>query len=185
MAIDHNKTWMGYLTASVIDQCIADCMADCPGCNDNMYSPLLHRHNSFNLRAKVEHYFHQVIYRMNVSSLFDKFIVRFGFYTLDREEFVKSGRYFFNSATPTSIMFGDYVTPSLDTALYAKFPIKEQEECIPKSSEPANNNRKRKNSNQATGQNKKLKRNIKAHTSKNHITSQNGVFGDGSVDAES
>ena len=156
-------------------------MADCPGCVDGILSPLLHRHNSFTLRFKVEYFFSAVKSRLDISALFDQFVVRFGFFSLDREEFVQSGEYFIKSATPTSLIFGDYITPSLDFALYGEFPHNENDKYNPASPEPPRQPKRKLNGGGGGGESttKKRSRLIKGTTPQDSLTSHHVVLGDG------
>ena len=205
MALDHNKTWPGYLTAHIIDQCIAHCEADCPGCRDGVLSPLLHWHNRFDLRTKVDRYFFTVKNKVDVSALFDAFHLRFGFFSkLNREKFVNSGECFVDNATPTSLVFGDFITHSLDYALYGEFMYQEQgSEYTAVSPQPTQNTpesleeptqpqkstkelKKRKNVNQEGTTPKKRKRAaIKAGKSEEQFISHHDIFGDGSTSPKS
>ena len=182
MAIDHDKTWVGYLTAHIIDRCMEHSMPECLGCIDGILSPLLHRHNNFTLRSKVDCYLPTVLKNMDVSSIFDDFVVRFGFFSLNREKFVDSGKFFLKTATPTSVVFGDYITPSLDFALYGEFSYQEPTVYNPTSPELVKEPTRRKNSNQdaAAGSAKKRKKAIKHKNSEDQVISQNVVLGDGS-----
>ena len=196
MAINHDKTWVGYLTAHIVDRCIEHCMADCPGCIDGIYSPLLHWHNRLHLLSKVEKYFCAVVNQMDLSTIFDQFVVRFGFFSLSREQFIKEGETFLRQQNSRSIFFGDYITPSLDDGLYADFSHTATNDStpeppglndyIPASPEPTTvKGVKRKKTTQDREQPKKRKRIIKTTAPTDSLISQNGILGDGSASTES
>ena len=114
--MDCNKTWFAFLSAEIIRQCIEICAKECPACIDGILSPLLHHHNELNLREKMERYISRV--EINLSSLFDKFVIQLGWFTLDRDQFVNIGQAFVNFSTPDAIFYGKYITYENDFAIY-------------------------------------------------------------------
>ncbi len=116
--MDCCRTWFAFLAAEVIQQSVDSCEKDCPACMDGLYSPLLHFHNMRNLREKLDLYYYRVISEMDISELFNKFILHFGWLTLDNDEFVAIGQHFVRFSTPDAIYFGKYITKQNDFALY-------------------------------------------------------------------
>ena len=116
--MDCCRTWFAYLAAEVIQQCIDACEKDCPACMNGLYSPLLHFHNMHCLREKLDLYYYRVISEMDISELFNKFILHFGWLTLDNDEFVAIGQHFVRFSTPDAIYFGKYITKQNDFTLY-------------------------------------------------------------------
>ena len=114
--MDYNRTWFAFLSAEIIRQCIDNCVKECPACINGILSPLLHHHNELNLHQKMERYISRV--EMNLSSLFDRFVVRFGWFTLDREQFVNLGQAFVDFSTPDAIFYGKYITYKNDFEIY-------------------------------------------------------------------
>ena len=114
--MDHTKTWFAFLSAEIIRQCIEICAKECPGCKNGMFSPLLHRHNELNLREKMERYIGRV--EINLSALFDQFAVQFGWFTLDRDQFLNHAQAFADFSTPDAIFYGKYITYENDFAIY-------------------------------------------------------------------
>ena len=55
---------------------------------------------------------------MDISSLFDQFIIRFGWFSLQRDEYINIGQSFINFSTPDAIFFGKYITYANDSAIY-------------------------------------------------------------------
>ena len=122
--------WLAFLSAQIVDRCIEHCTLNCPACRDGLLSPLLHRHNQLNLRGKIDLYFERVTQQMDMSSLFDQFIIRFGWFSLQRDEYVNIGENFIKLSTSDAIFFGNYITYENDTALYSIY------EAEPESPKP-------------------------------------------------
>jgi len=124
--MDCTKTWFGFLSAEIIKQCIELCDKECPACKNGILSPLLHYHNELNLREKMEKYISRTV--MDLPKLFDVFIIRFGVYSLDRDQFVNLGKNFINFSTPEAIFYGKYVNYENDQALYGEIETQEPAE---------------------------------------------------------
>ena len=155
--MDCFKTWLAFLSAQIVDQCIEHCAKDCPGCRDGLFAPLLHRHNQLNLHGKIDHYFERVTEQMDISSLFDQFIIRFGWFSLQRDEHVNIGENFIKLSTSDAIFFGNYITHENDAALYASYDAEAEST-------------------------KHEKKSIKTKRRKKNIISQNDLLGGGATD---
>ena len=140
--MDSCKTWLGFLSAEIIRQCIELCAVQCPGCRDGMISPLLHNHNILNLHEKLRNYMHHV--ELNLSTLLDTFSVHFGLFTLDRNRFLEIGGAFSHFSTPDAIFYGKYINSENDYAIYGAFD-KQPEISTPITEEkPIKGKRKKK-----------------------------------------
>lgn len=116
--MDTCKTWFASLSAELIQRCIDCCGKDCSACRDGLMSPLLHFHNELNLHEKIERYFNKVVQEMDIDKLYDQFIVQFGWFNLEREQYVAIGQSFARFSTPDAIFYGKYVTAENDFTLY-------------------------------------------------------------------
>ena len=116
--MDCCKTWFAFLSADIIQRCIERCEQECPACNDGLLAPLLHLHNQFNIREKLDHYYYKIVQEMDIAELFDRFILQFGWFSLNRDEFINIGQYFSRFSTPDAIFYGKYITKDNDLALY-------------------------------------------------------------------
>ena len=116
--MDSCKTWFAFLSADVIQRCIECCEQECPACKNELLSPLLHFHNQYSLREKLEQYYYKTVQEMDIAELFDRFIVQFGWFSLNREEFISIGQSFVRFSSPDAIFYGKYVTKENDFALY-------------------------------------------------------------------
>jgi len=135
--MDCTRTWFGFLAAELIKQCIEICDRECPACKDGIVSPLLHYHNELNLREKMEKFISKTV--MDVPKLFDQFVIRFGLFTLDRNQFVNIGQSFINFSTPDAIFYGKYINYDNDQCLYGNIEIQEPPQ------NPIKGKRKKKN----------------------------------------
>ena len=116
--MDCCKTWFAFLSADIIQHCIECCEQKCPACKDGLLSPLLHFHNQSDLYVKLGHYYYKIVQEMDIADLFDKFILQFGWFSLNREEFICIGQSFVRFSTPDAIFYGKYITKENDYALY-------------------------------------------------------------------
>ena len=119
--MDCCKTWFAFLSADLIRRCIDSSVNECPACRDGLLSPLLHFHNQSNLREKIDRYFYQIVMEMDISALFDQFMIQFGWLNLDRENFINIGQSFVRFSTPDAIFYGKYITKENDFAIYGNF----------------------------------------------------------------
>ena len=116
--MDCCKTWFAFLSADIIQRCIECCKQECPACKDGVLSPLLHLHTQSDLYEKVCRYYYRIMQEMIIADLFDRFILQFGWLSLNREEFISIGQYFVRFSTPDAIFYGRYITKENDFALY-------------------------------------------------------------------
>ena len=116
--MDCCKTWFAFLSADVIQRCIERSEAECPACTDELMSPLLHFHNQYSLREKLNQYYYRSVLEMDIADLFDRFVMQIGWFTLDREEFISIGQSFVRFSNPDAIFYGKYITKENDFALY-------------------------------------------------------------------
>ena len=106
--MDYNKNWFAFISAEIIRQCIDRCANECLACKNGILSPLLHYHNELNLREKLDRYIGRV--ELNLSMLFDLFVVQFGWFTADRDQFLNNAQAFVDFSTPDAIFYGKYIT---------------------------------------------------------------------------
>lgn len=169
---DHSsKIWLAYLTAEVVDQCTNICISECPACQNRMFSPLLHYHEELNLKQKIERYLGRVI--IDIANLFDQFIMQFGWFSLDRTQYIQFGEIFLSVTTADAIYYGKYITPQNDFTIYGNQTaiIENNEENESKPTPPSSLKLDNNNKRQAPPE-KKL---IKSKQRKKDVSSQNAV----------
>ena len=115
--MDFNKTWFAFISAEIIRQCIDMCAKECLACRDGVLSPLLHYHNELNLREKMVRYVNRV--ELDLMTMFDLFIIRFGCFGLDRDQFLNNAQAFIDFSTPDAMFYGKYITYENDFAIYS------------------------------------------------------------------
>ena len=113
-----SRTWLGYVTAEVVYQCMTLCNDECLACKNGVISPLLHFHNELNLKDKIHRYLGRV--DINLDSLFDQFILRFGWFALNRVQYIQLADIFLSVSTPEAIIYGKYITHQNDLAIYGQ-----------------------------------------------------------------
>ena len=123
--MDAYRTWFGYLSAQAIGLCGDRLTKDCAGCRNGILSPLLHQHTHFNLLETMKKYMHVIALEMDIQLMYNNFILKFGYFNISEEEFIKSGESFIKFSTPDAIYYGNYITQENDHALYSKTPAYE------------------------------------------------------------
>ena len=113
-----SRTWLGYVTAEVVYQCLTLCDEECLACKNGVISPLLHFHNELNLKDKIHRYLDRV--NINLDSLFDQFVIRFGWFALKRDQYIQLADIFLSVSTPEAIVYGKYITHQNDLAIYGQ-----------------------------------------------------------------
>ena len=113
-----SRTWLGYVTAEVVYQCMTLCDKECLACKNGVISPLLHFHNELNLKDKIHRYLSRV--NINLDSLFDQFVLRFGWFALNRAQHIQLADIFLSVSTPEAIIYGKYITQQNDFAIYGQ-----------------------------------------------------------------
>ena len=112
------RTWLGYVTAEVVHKCVTMCSEECLACRNGIISPLLHFHNELNLKDKLHRYLSRVV--IDLDHLFDQFILQFGWFALNRQHFIQLAEIFLNVSTPDAILYGKYIRPDNDQAIYGQ-----------------------------------------------------------------
>ena len=113
-----SRLWLGYVTAEVVHQCITLCDEECLACKNNVISPLLHFHNELNLKDKIQRYLGRVTIKLD--TLFDQFILRFGWFALNRQRYIELAEIFLSVSTPEAVMYGKYITHQNDFTIYGQ-----------------------------------------------------------------
>ena len=114
------KSWLAFLSSVIIERCEMILQQECPGCQTGLHAPILHLHKQFNLRDTIKKYIQKVVGELDVRSLFNSFIMKFGYFEVSEDEFVRHGQSFVQFSTADAIYFGNYITAELDEALYAE-----------------------------------------------------------------
>ena len=116
--MDAYKTWLGFLSAEVIERCLERIRGECQGCKVGLRSPLLHHHNHFNLLEAIKAKMLEVSMEIDIQKLYHSFLVKFGLFDLPEDEFVKMGQFFVRFTTPEALYFGNYITKENEKSIY-------------------------------------------------------------------
>ena len=114
------STWLAFLASEIIDKCYKKLLEECPACKDGLLSPLLHLHVQYNLLDTMKKYFSVVSLQMDIQALFNTFIIKFGYYQVAEEEYIKTGQCFVRFSSAEAIYYGKYITKENDLALYGQ-----------------------------------------------------------------
>ena len=111
-SVGPNKIWLAFLCSDIIQKCIEQSQQDCHACSSDLASPILHRCHEFGLFDKLKAYMNTV--QIDIDSLWDKFVIHFGWFSLDRNPFIQIGNSFVNYSTPEAVFYGKYITHEID-----------------------------------------------------------------------
>ena len=115
-SVDPSKVWLAFLCSELIQKCIELSRQDCHACSSNLASPILHRCHEFGLFDKLKCYMNAV--QLDTDSLWDKFVIHFGWFSLDRNPFIQIGNSFVNYSTPEAVFYGKYITHEIDHMIH-------------------------------------------------------------------
>ena len=109
-----NDTWIAYLCEQIIRQSTANCISNCPGCNDKLYSSILHLHEQLSLLDKLKNYFGEVRGSIlhDIEShytVFESKLPHSDNKQKDKLIYINIGRSFLITATAESVYFGRYL----------------------------------------------------------------------------
>ena len=113
-----SRIWLGYVAAQVVHECIALCAEECLACTNRVTCPLLHYHNELNLKDKLQRYLRHVV--LDLQQLFDQFILQFGWFALNRQNYIQLADIFLSVSTPEAILYGKYITHQNERAIYGQ-----------------------------------------------------------------
>ena len=118
--MDSYKAWLALLSSAIIQRCHEKLMEECDACKAGLIAPILHYHNHYNLLDTMKKYTRVVGPELDIQQLFNSFIVKFGFYDVPEEEYIKTGQYFVKISSAEAIYYGDYITTEYDQALFGE-----------------------------------------------------------------
>ena len=124
-----NDNWIAYLCEQIIRQSSQKCISDCPGCNDKLYSPLLHLHEQLSLLDKVRKYFQEIrgsiLHDMEFHyTVFENKLPHSDDKKKDKLIYLNIARNFVLTATPDSIYFGRFLDETNDSFIDEAFTKK-------------------------------------------------------------
>lgn len=122
----YHDFWIGFLTEKVTRQAVELSVIKCPGCQDKMYSPLLHLHHQLSLLEKLRSYFEEIRGSLlpTIEVLYNEFqdkLPHSDDLEKDRKIYIKNGRFFLISATADALYFGRYLTEMNDSYINEGF----------------------------------------------------------------
>ena len=77
---------------------------------------------------KIRRYLGRVV--IDLEYLFDQFILQFGWFALNRRDYIQLAEIFLNVSTPEAIMYGKYITHQNDHAIYGQQDSRSAAESI-------------------------------------------------------
>ena len=124
-----NDNWIAYLCEQIIRQSSQRSIADCPGCNAKLYSPLLHLHEQLSLLDKLRKYFQEI--RGSILhdtefhyTVFDNKLPHSDDKKKDKLIYLNIARNFLLTATSDSVYFGRFLDESNDSFINEAFTKK-------------------------------------------------------------
>ena len=109
-----NDNWIAFLCEQIVRQSSQKCISDCPGCNEELHSPLLHLHEQLSLLDKLRKYFQEIRGSIihDIESYYTVFENKLP-HSDDRKKdkllYVNIARNFLITATSDSVYFGRYL----------------------------------------------------------------------------
>ena len=125
----NNDFWIGFLCEQIIRQCVQMSIIKCPGCDEKLFSPVLHLHHQLSLFDKINHYFEEV--RGSILPAVDVYYTQFE-EILPHSNDRKKDRIIYNNtatnfliqAKPETIYYGRYVNSLNDQYINNGFKVK-------------------------------------------------------------
>ena len=118
--MDSYKAWLALLSSVIIQRCQEKLVEECDACKAGLMAPILHFHNHYNLLDTMRKYSKVVALELDIQKLFNSFIVKFGFFDVSEEEYIKTGQYFVKISSAEAIYYGDYITAEYYQALFGE-----------------------------------------------------------------
>ena len=107
---------------------------------------------------------------INLDSLFDQFVLRFGWFALKREQYIQLADIFLNVSTPEAIIYGKYITHQNDFAIYSQYDSSTTSSDVTDCPEIVESTTKKRGTS--------VKKTIKAKRTKKEVISNDVVAGD-------
>lgn len=123
--------WLGYLTDVLIRQTVEMSILKCPGCQDELKSPLLHLHHQLSLLEKLRCYIDEIRGTVlpTITVLYDEFqnkLPHSDDLEKDKEIYVNNARFFLLSASAETLYYGRYLTEMNDQFINEAFVKKQK-----------------------------------------------------------
>ena len=101
----------------------------CPGCEDKLFSPVLHLHNQLSLLDKMKNYFETVRASLltSLDALYEQFESKLPHSDdeeTDRHIYTNNARIFLITASPETIYYGRYMNDMIDSYINEAFKVK-------------------------------------------------------------
>ena len=123
----YHDFWIGFLSEQIVRQAVELTLIKCPGCEDKMYSPLLHLHHQLSLLDKIRTYFEEIRGSLlpTIDTLYEQFkdkLPHSDDLDKDNEVYIKNGRFFLISITSEALYYGRYLNEMNDSFINEGFP---------------------------------------------------------------
>ena len=122
----YHDFWIGFLSEQIVRQAVELTLIKCPGCEDKMYSPLLHLHHQLSLLDKIRTYFEEIRGSLlpTISALYDRFKEKLPHsddLDKDKDTYINNGRFFLISITSEALYYGRYLNEMNDSYINEGF----------------------------------------------------------------
>ena len=126
MTFYHNEAWVAFLSENIVRQSIKISKDKCPGCKDDMQSPILHLHEQQSLIDKIRNAFEYVrgVILLNIDSYYKQFESKLPCSDDKKKDkiiYCNLARTFLLTATPDSLYFGRYLSVENDSFIAEAF----------------------------------------------------------------
>lgn len=122
MSYHLNELWLCYLVHILVNKCIKLSKDKCPGCKDELNSPLLHYHIQLSLLEKIKFYMEEVRGPMmkKIGVYFEGFSKISKVEDANENNYLFTGQTFLLMASAESIYYGRYLTEDTYCMLFPK-----------------------------------------------------------------
>ena len=131
----HHDIWIGLLTELIVQRSIETCQLRCPGCIDNLKSPLLHFHNQMDLLQKIKRYYEEIrgFLLPTIDLLYDDVSHKLPHsddLVKDKELYIYNAQFFLSISSPESIYYGRYLNEHNDCIINELITNKKKRKTI-------------------------------------------------------
>ena len=124
----YHDFWVGFLSEQIARQAVEMAIIKCAGCEERMYSPLLHSHHQLSLLDKLRSYFEEIRGSIlpTIETLYEQYKVKLPHsdnLEKDKEIYLKNGRFFLISVTAEALYYGRYLNEMNDSYINEGFTL--------------------------------------------------------------
>ena len=127
----YSDVWIGFLCENVVRQVVQLSKLRCPGCEDKLFSPLLHLHEQLSLLDKLRNYFEEVRGTLlptlpELYTMFQDKLPHSDDLSRDQESYISIGHNFLLTIGAESLYYGRYLSGLNDSYINEAFKVEKK-----------------------------------------------------------